>query len=155
MQYPKMLQLISQGYGMWEKYLKECCNPRTHLPKKHWEMNMAFDDIPQELYDFITQSVDSLELLRVLFLLYENPDRYWTVEQINNAACSSVSSIQKRLNDLGNCKLLSISPDVNGKFKFTPQTSEARIMIEKLWTYYQFFPYRVINIIYSNNRSIS
>ena len=110
---------------------------------------MTTDDIPEHVRRFITEYIDSVEQLRVLLLLFENPDRRWSVGQITRELRSSDGSITKRIEDLHERGLLARDPAEPDLHTFEHVQEDLRATVRDLAEANASRPYRVIELIYA------
>lgn len=110
---------------------------------------MARDDIPNEILNFLHECIDSVEQLRVLLLLSDNPVRVWTVTELTKELRSTETSIQKRLDDLYSRGVLARDSSLAGKHRFNPSSEDMRTLVKSLEQINQARPYRVIDAIFS------
>lgn len=68
-------------------------------------------DLPEDVRRFVRASIDSVELLHVLLLLREDPERQWTAEELSAELRSSPHSIARRLAHLARRHLAVASAD--------------------------------------------
>lgn len=97
---------------------------------------------------FVLENIDSVEQLRVLMLLHENPAKEWTINDFSTELRSTESSIEKRLNALYTKGILQRA-DNQKKHKYTPANEKIAGQIGELAQFYSQRPYRVIDLIYS------
>lgn len=110
---------------------------------------MASEEVPEELRVFIAESIDSVELLQVLFLLFKNPDKRWSVKEITQELRSAESSIETRLACLYSRGVLLEDQNSPGLHGFLPATPALSGKIKALAEEYEVRPYRIIELIYS------
>ena len=106
------------------------------------------EQAPREVRNFLFRYVDSVELVRVLLLLHDSPERKWSVDQISAELRSSPVAIRKRLDDLYERKVLRKGPD-SETHGYEPQNLEIRRSVSELSKYEKRYPYRVIDLIYA------
>jgi hypothetical protein len=107
------------------------------------------DDIPEDVRRLIDEGIDSVELLQVLLLLFEHPEREWRVSDLTAELRSSDNSIEKRLSDLYARKILRNDGSDRAKHRFVPYSPELGPVVQRLSDVYKLRPYRVIDLIYS------
>jgi hypothetical protein len=108
------------------------------------------DDVPEKVLRFLNNYIDSIEQIHVLILLYENKEKEWTIEAINQELRSAEPSIEKRLTDLINSKVLA-PPKTPGRFTYQPYSDELRSAISDVVEFYKVRPYKVIELIFSQD----
>lgn len=109
---------------------------------------MRFDDLPKNLVDFVTASIDSVEQVHVLLSLHADPSREWTVAELTRELRSAEGSIERRIEDLRNRNVLA-KAEKAGIVSYVPASDSARGCIELLVKAYRERPTRVIELIYS------
>lgn len=110
---------------------------------------MASDPIPEEIKKFITERIDSVELLEVLLFLRAKPDREWSAEEVSNELRSSPASIARRLADLHTHELLFLREGSPPRYRYSPRTNNVILMIDRLARVYEMSRARVIDLIFS------
>lgn len=111
---------------------------------------MFHDDLPERVLLFLDKYIDSVELLRVLLLLYSTPDKVWTKNEITNELRSTDASISKRLDDLYNRGVL-ISPKNKDLHLFAPVSDELKKTIIELDKINKTRSFTIIDAIYSRS----
>jgi hypothetical protein len=110
---------------------------------------VAQEKIPERVREFIFNSVDSVELLEVLFLLRSHPNQSWTIESVNSEIRSSTASINQRLKFLVSLKLIEESKNDSGNYSYRPETSELESLTSDLFHSYQISRITVLELIFS------
>ena len=93
-------------------------------------MLLAVDEISERIRRFIYLHIDSIEQLRVLLLLFRNPQRQWPLHEITLEICSVDSAIEKRLRDLYERQVLrqdQNNTELHVFLPFSPLVSEIKI----------------------------
>jgi hypothetical protein len=109
---------------------------------------MNSDEIPAEVRDFLESCIDSVEQLRVILLLREDPARDWSAAELAHELRSTESSIGKRLAGLYERGVL-VRPASAARHRFAPASPAVARVVGELDEIHQKRPYRVIDIIYS------
>lgn len=107
------------------------------------------DDLPQDVRIFLETSIDSIEQLQVLLLLFSKPERQWTIAEITTELRSATSSIEKRIQDLYGRNILVKSADSFHKYRST--SPEVQALIAGVAEHNHLRPYQVIDAIYSTS----
>lgn len=118
------------------------------LPIGEGRNTLSFDDLPAELVRFVTESIDSVELVHVLLSLQADPGREWSVLQLTRELRSTEASIQKRLLDL-QLRGVLLRPEKSEKIRYYPADDEVRKKVDLLALAYRERPSRIIELIYS------
>jgi hypothetical protein len=110
---------------------------------------MTVDGLPEDVIKFIADSIDSVEQLRVLLLLYNSPERAWTTAEISEELRSVESSISKRLEGLYDRHVLSLDPKAPTRHRFNPTSAHVGDIVRRLNDINRVRPYQVIDAIYA------
>lgn len=110
---------------------------------------MGLDTFSDDVRDFLLSKIDSIELLNVLLLLHSDPDKTWTSEEITRELRSTPGSIELRLTDLYQRKVIVHVPELGNRHRFNPPDQSLRQVIDQLAEFYRLRPYTVIELIYS------
>lgn len=111
-------------------------------------MSTESDPIPSAVRKFVLDYIDSIEMLQVLILLYENQKRAWTTHEITLELRSADTAIERRLADLYLRKIL-IRCEGELKHQYLPASEEMGSIIASLVDCHHVRPYRIIDLIYS------
>jgi hypothetical protein len=111
------------------------------------------DDISERILNFLDSAIDSVELLEVLLLIYSNPDKAWSKNEITTILRSTEASITKRLNDLYQRGVLLANDDQHDLHTFKPANEEIKKTIIELEKLYKSKSYKVIDAIYSRTHT--
>lgn len=113
---------------------------------------MADHEISPLLQQFIFEFVDSVELIEVLLLMRNNPDKWFSADQISAELRSNPKSITNRLKRLSSIGLLE---QENGKdlFRFKPSSNELKEITNELSNEYLLRRHRIFEIIFSSSKT--
>jgi hypothetical protein len=103
--------------------------------------------IPENIRQFVHSSIDSVEQLEVLALLHDNPEKEWTIQALSQELRSTESSVDKRLRDLVDRRVLE--PIENSPFFYRPKSPALDELVSELVRYYRLFPFRIMDMIFS------
>lgn len=81
---------------------------------------------------FIYSYIDSLEQLEVLLLLFQSPQRSWSVSDVYDAIKSNRASISRRLENLVQLGLVVATEDAQSCFRFQVSNPEIAQTIQEL-----------------------
>ena len=102
--------------------------------------------IPNEVRDFISEHIASMEQIEVLLLLSSHPDTEWTVDAVYAQIQSSPTSIHSRLREFCDKGLaIEKSPQV---FQYHPRTENVDRAVRALAATYKERRIKVIEYIY-------
>jgi hypothetical protein len=103
-------------------------------------------DFPEDVRRFVRTSIDSVELLHVLLLLRDNPERQWTAEELSAELRSSPHSIERRLAHLRRHRLAVSS---SGLYRYAaPAKSDD--LVQRLLELYRERRTTVIDAIFAS-----
>ena len=78
---------------------------------------MAPDDIPDDVRRFIRAHLDSVSVLEVLLLLYADPQRTWSAEEVARA---QTTKPQAAAGFLGQLRESGLASEHEGRFRYAP-----------------------------------
>lgn len=110
---------------------------------------MVDNPISEEVRRFISEYIDSVELLEVLLLLRRDPTREWSAETVSREIRSNPTSVTTRLNNLRSRGLLSVREAPAPLYRYQPKTGELDLAIKGLAEAYAERQARVIDLIFS------
>ena len=102
-------------------------------------------ELAQEIRDFISRHIGSVERLEVLLLLYRSPERNWSVAAVSQELRSSEIAVTRSLNMLVASQLAAAYGD---GFRFQPSTPALLRETELVAATYRVRPVKVIECIY-------
>lgn len=113
---------------------------------------MADHEISPQLQQFIFEFVDSVELIEVLLLIRNNPDRWFSADQISAELRSNPKSIANRIKRLASIGLLE---QESGKdfFRFHPNSNELKEITNELANEYLLRRHTIFEIIFSSSKT--
>jgi hypothetical protein len=107
------------------------------------------NELKEELKGFIRQYITSLEELEVLLIMFKEPERFWTAEEIFAITQSNVVSIGRRLKYLSESGFLKESDGPRPKYQFCPNSPELAQRIAELKDAYAISKYKIFDAIFS------
>ena len=105
--------------------------------------------IPERIQKFIRGSIDSVEQLHVLALLYERRDRDWTLDSISQELRSASNSIGKRVRMLIAAKVLTPESLAGERVRYVPVDEQVDQSVRELIELSHVHQYRIIELIFS------
>lgn len=109
---------------------------------------MTYEDIPQEIKDFIVKHINSVEQLEILLLLQGSPAREWSARDVAQELRSDTHSVAARLADLHARGFLRCQEASAPGYGFNPDGQQAQL-VAKLASVYAQRRMAVINLIFS------
>jgi|SRR5580698_4722494 predicted transcriptional regulator len=109
-------------------------------------------ELSEGLRRFIKQYITSLEQLEILLLLYEEPDRPWTIEEVYKVTQTNHASVAERLKTLAASGLVIAEGTDHPIFRFRPGPTELTRRISELQKAYTLSKYKVVEAIFSAPR---
>jgi hypothetical protein len=108
------------------------------------------EDIPEEILLFIRDRIDSVEQLQILLLLVEQQSTEWSVEALSGALRSTTRSVEKRLKDLLDTKVLAPEAfGAGGVIRYAAYSPEAERATQELAAVFKKRPHTVIALIFT------
>jgi hypothetical protein len=101
---------------------------------------------PNEIVEFISEHITSMEQLEVLLLLSSHPERDWTGEAVFSQIQSSPASVTQRLQEFRD-KGFFIQPS-DHVFRYSPKTQSLANTVRALASAYKEKRVKVIELIY-------
>lgn len=106
------------------------------------------DDIPAELTRFINTSIDSVDQLRILLLLYRSPDKEWDALSVAPTLYLKPDTAAAALAQLEVRGLLAVS--ASGRlYHYQPKTPELAALVAQVAQLDQERPVTLINLVYA------
>ena len=112
---------------------------------------MAEHDISPLLQQFIFEFVDSVELIEVLLLIRNHPEKWFNADQISAELRSNPKSITNRLKRLVSIGLLEHDNEKE-LFRFHPNSNELKDITSELANEYLLRRHRIFEIIFSSSK---
>lgn len=109
---------------------------------------MKVQDVSIRLKQFIFESVDSIELIDVLILMRNNPEKWLRSNDISKELRSSLTSIAQRLDKLVELNLVELR-EANKSYHFNPQTPELNELVDELVHEYTLRKHKIVELIFS------
>ncbi|MGE3262732.1 MAG: hypothetical protein AB7K68_13200 [Bacteriovoracia bacterium] len=110
---------------------------------------MSADSLPEDVKKFITLYIESVEQILVLQILFENPERAWTIPELTLELRSANSSIERRLNNFYSSGVLWPPAKEGDKIIFSPKGNEMEKSIRLLIKAFRERPSTTVEMIYS------
>lgn len=93
--------------------------------------------IPDDVVEFLTQCIDSVEQLEVLLLLHQTPATEWTGDSVAQHLYREPTSVGRRLGVLRLQGVLQATEDAKTPtFRYSPRTDALRVTVDRLATAY-------------------
>lgn len=108
---------------------------------------MVESQFPADVKRFILEHISSIEMLEILLFLHSQPERFFSIEQVLKEIQSSRESIEQRLDQLKNMKL--VVKREGQTFQFASVPPELKDHVDALKKCYSTWRLKVIEIIYS------
>jgi hypothetical protein len=106
-------------------------------------------DFPENIRRFLTDHINSVEQLEVLFLLRKAADREWTAAAVSQALYTPPDSAARRLADLRSLGLLTATEGPDPAYRYQPATEGLAQLADQLAQVYEERRVTVISLIYS------
>jgi DNA-binding Lrp family transcriptional regulator len=105
--------------------------------------------LSEEVKKFITDYINSLEQLEILFLLHRYPEQEWTAQDVNQELRLSPASVAMRLADLEKRGLLTVREDTASLYRYQPRKPDMALTVNSLAEVYPDYRFTVTNLIFS------
>lgn len=112
------------------------------------------NDIPDDILQFIARRIDSVPHLESLLLLWENPAKLWTVEDVAGRIYVSRDRTKSILQELARHGLIMEVAQPGHEFKYDPSWDEAQLMSKVSAVYRRHLVY-VASLIHTKSSSES
>lgn len=107
------------------------------------------NELKKELKGFVSQYITSLEELEVLFIMFKEPERFWTAQEIFALTQSNLVSVARRLEQLNESGFLVKDGDAKPRYRFSPKSPELAERTAELKDAYAMSKYKIIEAIFS------
>jgi hypothetical protein len=107
---------------------------------------LAKDSFGKAFRVFVRENISSVELVRILILLSEQPERLWSAGSLNQELGTSTHSIALRLGVLLKRRLIVEAE--NDEFRYRPDPSHDAL-VQELGNQFKARPVSIISLIYS------
>ncbi len=105
------------------------------------------EGLAKEITEFIVRYVDSIELLEVLGLLHGEPERSWTIDELDAVIRSTATSIESRLRRL--IDLHFVTSTTQQSFRYAPPDERTLSLADALVLAYRTRRVEVTELIYT------
>lgn len=109
-------------------------------------------DIPDEVRQFVSRHIQSLEQLEVLLLVSALPDRDWTVESVFQVVQTNRALVEKRLEEFVSSGFMVKAPD--GSYRYAPKSETIARQLASTAGFYKLSRHKIVELIYSGGDDI-
>lgn len=95
---------------------------------------------------FLSRNISSVEQLEILLLLFADPQRRWTADELTEELRSSVASVQRRLSDLQRRRLVAWDERASYGYRPDPR-NDGRVA--EIRDEYRVRPGRIVDMIFA------
>jgi hypothetical protein len=107
-------------------------------------------EIPKHVERFISDHIDSVELIEVLLLVKRSRDREWTAQEVSERLYTSLRSAAHRLEALRASRLVAVREEgAHAHHRYEPADAALGRAVDDLENVYAERRTRVINLIFS------
>jgi hypothetical protein len=110
---------------------------------------VTLDLIPDDVKQFILENIDSVAQLEGLLLLRGNPDTPWNLEAISQRLFTNEQETTDLLEHLNLLGLVTIQKSQPSIYRYQPDTTELKTMVDQLAEAYRKYLIPVTNLIHS------
>jgi hypothetical protein len=109
-------------------------------------------ELPERVSRFISDHIPSIERLEILLLLFENRERAWTIDEIEEQIRSSRDSVAQNVGALVRQQILAAPEGRAVSHRYSPLATPVDETIAELAASYRTRRVAVIQAIYSERR---
>ena len=102
--------------------------------------------IPQEIRDFLTECIESVSQLELLFLIYENKNIVWTPESISKEMRTHASMAHKQMDILVDKGILR---KTDNTYSYSPLKEATNDRVKQLYDLYHVRPVSIVTYIFT------
>ena len=110
---------------------------------------MTSPDIPPRVLQFLAERIDSVPQLEALLLLWENPQRLWSEEELAARVYVSRPVAAAILQALQRQQLVTAEPDSAAGYRYNPQWDPSGEVMPEVATAYRRHLVQLANFIHS------
>lgn len=110
---------------------------------------MSQAQIPEGVRAFVTQNIDSAELLETLLLVHSGPARDWSPEEVARSIYTVAAAATRRLEQLVAMGLARSNGAADPAYRYAPSSPALAGEVDALAQAYRANRVAVINLIYS------
>jgi hypothetical protein len=116
---------------------------------------MPLEMIPDKVRQFVTKYIPTINVLEILLLLRQQPDKQWTPSDVSKASLMDVSSAETRLEHLRAAKLLAAG-NVQGNrvYRYAPLTSESGDTVSEVAKWYSSHRVSMISLVFASTSGL-
>jgi hypothetical protein len=115
-------------------------------------LSMSETDLSNDVREFLSRNIRSIEQLEILLVLRASPDQVWTVKEIYQRVMTNEASIRSSLRLLCEQALVRMVDDDSYEFSAKEDFHQ---VIEKLAGLYKEMPTRVLSALYGPSSDLS
>jgi hypothetical protein len=105
-------------------------------------------DVPEDVRQFVSRNIQSLEQLEVLLLISALPDRDWTVDAVYQVVQTNRALVEKRMNEVADSRFLIRTPE--GAFRYAPESESIARQVANTAGFYKLSRHKIVELIYSS-----
>jgi hypothetical protein len=106
------------------------------------------EKLPEDVYRFVIEQINSVEQLETLLLLRASPEQAWSVETVSHALYTSPAAAAMRLSDL-QARGLLVAAEQRDSWQYRAANAELDALVGRLAEAYKERRVTVISLIYS------
>jgi hypothetical protein len=107
-------------------------------------------DIPEIVKEFITKYIRSIDVLEILLLLRQEPEKEWPALTVSKTAMLDLASVEARLEHLSSVKLITARVEAEESvYRYAPSTPHVAAAIEQLAKLYSSHRVSIVSLVFS------
>lgn len=107
---------------------------------------MATSRLPLDIKSFLIESIDSVAHLEVLLMLFSNPGKVWSADNVSKESRSNITAATLQLEGLARNGLLKSTDSKS--YIFEPTDPQIKDIVKRLFDLYHDSPVAVVTCIY-------
>lgn len=102
--------------------------------------------LPKDIQNFLSECIETVSQLELLFIFFENQNTVWNAESISRELRTHVAMASKQMEILSHKKILKKNDQ---EFSYSPQSPKLHESIVKLYELYHERPVSIVTFIFT------
>lgn len=103
--------------------------------------------IPKDIRIFLTDCIETVSQLELLFLIFENKNTHWSAEAISKELRTHPAMAAKQMEILVSKRILKLEDDLS--YSYAPESQQLQDNITELYKLYHERPVAIVTYIYT------
>ena len=109
----------------------------------------AGDPLPEHVLRFLVDRIESVPHLEALLLMWQSPERSWSLEEIATRVYVGTEAATRVLEDLSRLGMVTVDPGSPTPYRYAPDWEEGRRLMPDVAATYSRQLVRVAQLIHS------